>query len=459
MSRDTGPQNQTFPADLMQIVLDHLEQGVLVVELDGTIISERSAAAERLLGPMPASRRVADYVAAFAPEVAPRFAAQWDALRDDALALDLGVAALPSELIVAGRHIAITYKLASARVLVVVRDVTDEREKALVLAHMLRGRASFLAFHRDAAHHVTRIEAGGMGDVGFRCGVHTLARIAAAEGLHSIARLCHDAQVALENHDEQATRSTARAIAERWQFVTSMVDPLLDGISHSLEVVPRDLERVELAVRRRARATEVLGVLASWRYERIEPRLRRIADDARALASRLGKGELAVHIEAAEDLRLPADQLAGFWSAFVHAIYNAVDHGIEPADERRAIGKHVPARLHVRAVSGATGVKVELEDDGRGIDWARIAERAKRRGVPAETPEQLVEALFTDGLTMRDGTGTSGRGVGLAALREACIAVGGRVDVSSQRGRGTTLTFTLPPPAAPAISRSITARY
>src|SRR6185312_16603882 len=86
-----------------------------------------------------------------------------------------------------------------------------------------------------------------------------------------------------------------------------------------------------------------------------------------------------------------------------------------------------------------------VRDEGRGIDWDRLAEVARAAGMPASTPAELEAVLFQDGISSRrEVTDVSGRGVGMGAARDACIELGGSVAVASERGAGTTFTFTIP---------------
>ena len=90
-------------------------------------------------------------------------------------------------------------------------------------------------------------------------------------------------------------------------------------------------------------------------------------------------------------------------------------------------------------------VAIEVKDDGRGVDWRQVAVRANAMGLPHQTPRDLAEALFADGLSTRDDVSeVSGRGIGLGAARSECEKLGGIATVTSEPGRGTTLTFTFP---------------
>jgi HAMP domain-containing protein/HPt (histidine-containing phosphotransfer) domain-containing protein len=439
----------------MQLVFDQVDQGLLMVDLEGTIARERSAAVERLLGPAPASGKLHDYVATFSPDAAAWFQLQWDALREGVLPAELCLAQLPARFEAGHRHLELAYKLidgdGAQRVLVVISDATaevqrqraerDERETASLLTRMLRGRAGFLAFHAEAGQYVAEI-AGGGHDAVFKRTVHTLKGIAALEGIGSIAELCHTLEAALADGDELAVRSHARAISNRWQLVTGKLSPLLAATSTRVELLPGDLAQLEAALRAGAPARDLLAIVDGWRHERVEARLQRFADDAHVLASQLGKGPIDVALEVDDGLRLPGKHWGRFWTAFVHAIRNAIDHGLEAPHERRVAGKKERARLTLRAHRQGDGLAIEIDDNGRGIDWAKVADKARAHDLPATTRDDLVDALFHDGFTTRDtATEVSGRGVGLSALRHECVSSGGYVRITSRDGAGTTLGF------------------
>jgi two-component system chemotaxis sensor kinase CheA len=88
---------------------------------------------------------------------------------------------------------------------------------------------------------------------------------------------------------------------------------------------------------------------------------------------------------------------------------------------------------------------VAISDDGRGIDWERVRQRARQLGLPTETDADLEKALFSDGLTTRnDTTEISGRGIGTAALSSSIRSLGGRIELESVAGQGTTLRCSIP---------------
>ncbi len=141
----------------------------------------------------------------------------------------------------------------------------------------------------------------------------------------------------------------------------------------------------------------------------------------------------------------------GLFEPLLHVLRNALDHGVEAADVRRAAGKPDVAILRLRARAEADQVVIEVSDDGAGIDPARVRDAAVRRGVltrdAADGLDDRVAAdlIFMPGFsTATEVSAVSGRGVGMDVVRNAAISLGGRVSVESVRGRGATVRFVLP---------------
>jgi len=128
-------------------------------------------------------------------------------------------------------------------------------------------------------------------------------------------------------------------------------------------------------------------------------------------------------------------------------------------DERRAAGKAFPATLELGARRDGSSVLIEIADDGKGIDWSKVQELARERGLASNSRADLTEALFATALSTRDELSeTSGRGMGLDAVRREIRALGGSIEVESERGRGCRFKLRVPSAALgvhpPAPKRS-----
>jgi two-component system chemotaxis sensor kinase CheA len=135
----------------------------------------------------------------------------------------------------------------------------------------------------------------------------------------------------------------------------------------------------------------------------------------------------------------------------LHVLRNALDHGVEPAAVRAAAGKPPSATIWLRARREGGHVVIEVEDDGGGVDVARVRAVAAERGVAARAALEemddadVVDLVFAPGFSTATAvTALSGRGVGMDAVRSAVERIGGRVTLQSRPGQGATVRFTLP---------------
>ena len=133
----------------------------------------------------------------------------------------------------------------------------------------------------------------------------------------------------------------------------------------------------------------------------------------------------------------------------LHLVRNAASHGIESRDDRLDAGKSPEGTVTLRARAAGDRIVLEVEDDGAGIDIARVARRAVSAGLISTydslTPDMLLDVLCSSGFSTRDSADmTSGRGVGMAVVRDTIRAIGGTLFVDSTLGRGTRFTIELP---------------
>mgnify|MGYP000196221090 CR=1 FL=1 len=132
-----------------------------------------------------------------------------------------------------------------------------------------------------------------------------------------------------------------------------------------------------------------------------------------------------------------------------HLIRNAVDHGIEDAETRLAAGKSAEGTLRLSAEHRSGRILIRIADDGKGIDRARVLEKAIDKGLVAAdaqlSREEIDALIFAPGFsTAQTVSNISGRGVGMDVVRQNVKELGGRITIESIEGEGTTFTLTLP---------------
>jgi two-component system chemotaxis sensor kinase CheA len=146
------------------------------------------------------------------------------------------------------------------------------------------------------------------------------------------------------------------------------------------------------------------------------------------------------------DIELDRSIVDGLRAPLLHLVRNAVDHGIESADERSLAGKAPRARITVAAALRGDRVEVTVRDDGRGIDLERVRERLRQNGMPAPSDDQeALRMIFEAGFsTARIVTDVSGRGVGLDVVRSQIEGLRGNVSVAFEPGKSTCFSLVLP---------------
>ena len=163
----------------------------------------------------------------------------------------------------------------------------------------------------------------------------------------------------------------------------------------------------------------------------------------------LAKGKQARLVIEGEEVEADLAVVEQLRDPITHMVRNAVDHGVERPDERRARGKEPVATITLRARHEAGQLVVEVADDGAGIDHARILARARERGLLRESQSlgerEIHELMFSPGFSTAESvTELSGRGIGMDVVRRNITSLGGGVSVSSVKGEGTTITIQLP---------------
>lgn len=154
-------------------------------------------------------------------------------------------------------------------------------------------------------------------------------------------------------------------------------------------------------------------------------------------------------ITEGEDTEIDKSVVENIGDPLIHMIRNSVDHGIEMATDREAAHKSRIAKIHLRAYHKAGNVFIEIQDDGRGLDKDAIFEKAVSKGLckPDDklTENEIYQFIFLPGFsTAKVITDVSGRGVGMDVVKRNIETLRGSVEMSSEKGNGTTFTIRLP---------------
>ncbi len=225
-----------------------------------------------------------------------------------------------------------------------------------------------------------------------------------------------------DEHDQSSTRSLVRTAHETARLIGALQDEVLQA-----RMVP-------------------VGQV----FDRF-PRL--VRDVARDL------GKDVEFVMEGREIELDRALLDAMADPLLHLLRNALDHGLEDADTRTALGKPATGRLVLRAVRDRASVVIQVEDDGRGIDRRVILRRAREQGLLTQDEtdiddDSLLHLLAQAGFsTARTVTSISGRGVGVDVVATRVRALGGALELETLQGEGTVFTVRLP--LTVAITRAL----
>jgi two-component system chemotaxis sensor kinase CheA len=448
----------------IHLILDNVGQGFLTAAFDGTLASEHSRTIEDWIGPVTSGAKVWEYLGRGSEPFDHALREGWQNLSDGVLAVEDILAVLPKRLAHGGRELSVEYKRIDSTdaVLVIVSDITarlareqlesEQREMMEIFQAIAHDRAGFAEFFAEAEDQMSTIESDEPKvDLRDRLrALHTLKGNAGLFRVTSLAEACQQAEEIVRRENARLGAEDQLRLRTVWERAAGRVRQFIGtGRAGQTTVDEEDLLEIQAAIRGGVAGSQLGHMLEAWRHEPVAVRLGRVAEQARSLAIRLGKGPIDVTVDAGR-LRLPPAQWSEFWSAFAHVIRNAVDHGLEASDERLARGK--PERGSIRLAMGTTrsNLRLVVSDDGRGIDWVGLREVVKAKKLPGDTLEQLAETIFVDGVTTkRSITEISGLGVGMGAVRAACHKLGGTVRIESNPECGTSLEFLFPLSLAP----------
>jgi two-component system chemotaxis sensor kinase CheA len=455
----------------MQRILDNADEAFITVSRAGVMSDERSKILETWFGPAQGSNFL-EYFSRISPERCDLMALSFEALNDEFLPIELILDQFPHSFVRGGRHFQLRYRAISGQndsfesLLIVVRDATEaverdraarrEKEMLAIFRQLMTDPEGWSEFFETGSQMVQRLAgAGPLDEIITRRLVHTLKGNCAIMGIESLAQFMHEVEGRLDEGAVRLSTDDVQALTQRWADLGALSLELGAGISRgrSIAISVDEFEELLAQLQRLPQLAALAEHVASFRHEPAEARFERLRKQFQALSRKLGKGEPNVVIEPSS-VRLPATTFAEFWAVLAHVVRNTVDHGFETPEERAAAGKKPENEVRLRAFTqGDRRVIISVSDDGRGIDWQRVAEKAAVAGLPSATPSDLEQALYADSLSTRDEvTETSGRGVGLGAVRSVVTSLGGYVEIESALGRGTTFRFVLPVPAAASRS-------
>ncbi|KHF30932.1 MULTISPECIES: chemotaxis protein CheA [Anoxybacillus] len=250
---------------------------------------------------------------------------------------------------------------------------------------------------------------------------------------------------------KQVSNKTIRVNIERLDILMNLFEELVIDRGR-LEQISRELNNPELheTVERMSRISgDLQNIILNMRMVPVETVFNRFPRMVRQLARDLGK-KINLEIIGAET-ELDRTVIDEIGDPLVHLLRNAIDHGIETPDVRRAKGKPEEGTVKLKAYHSGNHVFIEIEDDGAGISREKVLRKAISKGIISEqnaanlTDKQVYELIFASGFSTADKVSDiSGRGVGLDVVKSTIESLGGSVSIDSEEGVGSVFSIQLP---------------
>jgi two-component system chemotaxis sensor kinase CheA len=249
---------------------------------------------------------------------------------------------------------------------------------------------------------------------------------------------------------DSARAGTVRMDEARLDALLDAIGELVIAESMASAAVRADEDEIAVAgqLERLDKITRELQHMAtSLRMVPMRATFRRMARLVRDVAHKAGKQ--VEFITSGEDTELDKSVVDAMQDPLIHALRNAVDHGIETPEQRITAGKPAAARVELHAFHAGGAINIEVRDDGRGLDRPKILAKARSLGMigadEAPSDEQLFDLLYAPGFsTAEKVTDVSGRGVGMDVVRKTVEQLRGRITLTSAESEGTTVSVRLP---------------
>ena len=232
---------------------------------------------------------------------------------------------------------------------------------------------------------------------------------------------------------QELTRMTAESMAD----LTGVQRSLAHQIDASLTML--------VAQTRHARSLQSDLYRASTQaFSTVENRFRQLV---RQVAVQVGR-DVRFELDGGQ-LEIDRAHLESLNGPLSHLVRNAIVHGIEPAEERDAMGKPRQGSVLIKLSEQGAELRLQVSDDGRGLNFVRIREQAIANGLLSPNAESdsdsLTQLIFESGFsTAEQVTGLAGRGIGMDAVKATIVAMGGAIKIESQSGLGTSVIMALP---------------
>ncbi|SMF52396.1 ATP-binding protein [Pseudobacteriovorax antillogorgiicola] len=457
----------------MKEILDHLNEAFFFVDPQLQVGDSTSTACEQMFGTDIARQYIGSTLNFKDPEIERHMAMALDQVFEDIFPEAVSLSLMPKVVETQeGRILDFTYTVVRGRsdeinkVIVVASDITkthherQELERQFqenrCIMNILRHMDAFTDFVADFKGQLQKLRSDLENRSQVKHILHTLKGNSLVFEIYELGHLIHDTETLLGEQDDLELAPHLDKIESCLQGFLDHHKDLLDidfrsNPEKTYTIDETDFNALDNLFKEvdAPRRAAWQGIKARLRHKHIgelcgqfEPLVKRLAKQE--------EKEIRLKI-IGEELKLDLDPIRPLFKSLIHLISNACDHGIEPPYERLANKKTKTGHIFMRFLFVNQSLKIRIVDDGRGIDWDELIKKAVEKGFAGQLKDEGInrsnayQILFWDGFSTASSiTQTSGRGVGMSAIRAEVKRLGGTIAIQSKLGRGTKTEIIIP---------------
>ncbi|MGZ3747980.1 MAG: ATP-binding protein [Pseudobdellovibrionaceae bacterium] len=467
----------------MKALLDSLSQGFFIFNSSGNVMEVSSKACETTIENRPAGKMIWE-VLKLNEKKTDGFKKWMSTLFSEMLPFEdlapLGPESFPHS---KGRNVSLEYFPLRGEentidgVVVVATDITSlvearrqaeiEKQHAKLIINIVRSKNEMSRFIRESQTLLKELNRALQSsppawdvEIIFRC-LHTLKGSGALFSVHAMTEACHHAETRLTEYKENKTQAHADLLKSQCQSVELQFENFLSEIKEILGASALSQERLleipavelnQLLEKLEKMPQAKIFVENAFAHLLYEP-IKNFFEPYKDVSFRVAEHENKIlrNIEFKNDMIPVVPEIYGpLFATFVHAFRNAVDHGIETPEVRQQAGKNEGGEILVkfeRQELPTPKLKILISDDGGGIEPQKIRAKLASKGIDTtrESDTEVIQHVFDSQFSTKETiTQTSGRGVGMDAIKYEAQQLGGSVWIESEPGKGSTLIVEVP---------------
>lgn len=334
-------------------------------------------------------------------------------------------------------------------------EIQAAKERAELIVRVIENRLAFRGLLAELDKTAARMAQWDNGDFAkLRLDLHTLKGSANMFGALAVGQAIYEAELKLKPNSVREQGEWLKREFNRWKNIEHELFTKLgvyDGAK--IEVAPAKIKELQEKYSKDAAGSAFFkNLLRDLMYTEFADLLKTYENNVRFAAQKTGKVVQFIVKKASQPLYVMPETYRDVLNTLVHMMNNAVDHGIESAEERLQAGKPETGTIALTYRTVKSGsqdfIEIEIQDDGSGVNVAKVRQKLERLGrgnLASLSDLEVANHIFDEGLSTRDNVSAiSGQGIGMSAVHDAVVGCGGEISIKSTGPQGTLFQIRIP---------------